>query len=61
MEKYRQYRPNLPENTLELVLEGGNHAGFGSYGHQEVDGESLLVSGAQLQWTADVILEFMRN
>jgi len=61
MEKYRQYRQNLPENTLELVLEGGNHAGFGSYGHQEGDGESLLDSGAQLQWTADVILEFMRN
>ena len=35
LEKYEQYRSNLPEDTLETVLEGGNHAGFGSYGPQE--------------------------
>ena len=61
LEKYREYRKNLPEDTLELVLEGGNHAGFGSYGHQEGDGVSTLESGAQIQWTADRILEFIRK
>ncbi len=60
-EKYRQYRPNLPQDTLELVLEGGNHAGFGSYGHQEGDGTSTLEAGVQLQWTADTIVEFIEN
>ena len=57
-EKYRQYWNNLPEDALELVLEGGNHAGFGSYGSQRGDGQSTLENGAQLQWTADRILEF---
>lgn len=61
MEKYRQYRPNLPEDTLELVLQGGNHAGFGSYGPQKGDGESSLEPGVQIRWTADTILEFIRN
>ena len=61
LEKYSQYRPNLPEDTLERVLEGGNHAGFGSYGHQEGDGESALEPGVQLQWTVDTIAEFVRN
>lgn len=61
LEKYREYRSNLPEDALELVLEGGNHAGFGSYGPQEGDGVSALESGAQLQWTADRILEWIRN
>jgi len=61
MEKHEQYRPNLPENTLERVLEGGNHADFGCYGHQEGDGESALELGVQLQWTADTILEFIKN
>ena len=61
MEKYEQYRPNLPEDTLEGVLEGGNHAGFGSYGHQEGDGASILEPGEQLQWTVDTILEFIRS
>jgi len=61
MEKYRKYRANLPEDTLEVVLEGGNHAGFGSYGRQEGDGESSLEPGVQLQWTSDRILEWIRN
>ena len=59
LEKYEQYRSNLPEDTLETVLEGGNHAGFGSYGPQEGDGESTLASGEQLQWTADTIAAFI--
>ena len=61
LEKYEQYRSNLPEDTLELVLEGGNHAGFGSYGPQEGDGESALASGEQLRWTADTITAFIGN
>ena len=60
-EKYQQYRANLPEDTMELVLEGGNHAGFGSYGPQEGDGTSTLEPGVQLQWTADRILEFIQE
>ena len=59
MEKYETYRPNLPEDTLEQVLEGGNHAGFGSYGPQEGDGISALEPGVQLTWTADRICEFI--
>lgn len=61
MEKYARYRSNLPENTLEQILEGGNHAGFGSYGPQEGDGSSALEPGVQLQWTADTIAEFIRK
>jgi len=59
LEKYREYRDNLPENTLELILEEGNHAGFGSYGPQEGDGISSLKPGDQLSWTADRILAFI--
>ncbi len=59
LEKYDRYRSNLPEDTLELILEGGNHAGFGSYGPQEGDGESALAPGEQIRWTADRILEFI--
>ena len=61
LEKYGQYRANLPENTRELILEGGNHAGFGSYGHQKGDGVSALEPGAQIRWTAEKILEFISN
>jgi len=61
MEKYREYRTNLPEDTLEEILEGGNHAGFGSYGPQKGDGASALEPGAQIQWTSDRIMDFLKN
>ena len=61
LKKYQDNLSNLPEESFEWVLEGGNHAGFGSYGVQEGDGASLLEPGAQIQWTADAILDFMLN
>ena len=36
LEKYAEYKPNFSKNTREFVIEGGNHAGFGFYGNQEV-------------------------
>lgn len=39
MEKYREYRYNLPEDYIELVMERGCHSYFGSYGMQEGDAE----------------------
>lgn len=61
LEKYAKYRTNLPEDTVEQILPGGNHAGFGSYGAQEGDGISELEPGAQIQWAAEKILERMGN
>lgn len=60
-EKYETYFPNLPEDTREEILEGGNHAGFGCYGPQEGDGISSLEPGEQIQWTAEQILDFIRE
>ena len=61
LEKYQKYRSNLPEGTLELVLKGGNHSDFGSYGHQEGDGESSLEDGVQLAWAAEAVLDMILN
>lgn len=58
-DKYQKYRDNLPAGTLEQVLTGGNHAGFGSYGHQSGDGETALQSGMQMQLTADILTDFI--
>ena len=32
---YEKYASNLPEGSMEIILEGGNHAGFGAYGPQK--------------------------
>lgn len=59
MDKYREYRGNLPLDTVEYVIEGGNHAGFGWYGEQKGDGEALIDPEVQWQITADTIAEWM--
>lgn len=57
-EKYQEYRSNLPENTVETVIEGGNHAGFGSYGFQKGDGERRISGEEQVAITAEALTEF---
>lgn len=59
MEKYTEYFTNLPVDTTELVIEGGNHAQFGCYGNQEGDGQALTAAEQQRNITVDAILEFM--
>ena len=54
-EKYLDYRGNLPKSTEEIIIEGGNHAGFGSYGFQDGDGESLISGEDQVEITADAL------
>lgn len=57
-EKYETYRVNLPETAAEIIIEGGNHAGFGSYGPQEGDGEGTLTPGEQSRITAELLADF---
>ncbi len=57
-EKYESYRVNLPENTAETVIEGGNHAGFGSYGAQDGDGNGQISAQEQTRVTAELLTEF---
>ena len=46
---------NLGEDARELVIPGGNHAQFGSYGPQDGDGEAGLSPEEQRALTADEI------
>lgn len=59
MEKYEQYRGNLPEDVTEIVIDGGNHAQFGSYGAQDGDGAAGISGEEQLRITAEEIAEFI--
>lgn len=54
-EKYEGSRTNLPENALELVIQGGDHAGFAGYGPQDGDGEASISPEEQIAQTADAI------
>ena len=54
---YEKNLANVP-NLQEVVIEGGNHAQFGSYGEQRGDGEASIDPGMQWNETAEAILEF---
>lgn len=59
-EKYEGYQGNLPSGTTEIVMEGGCHAGFGSYGPQKGDGTPMISGEEQVMGTvseiADIVL-----
>lgn len=49
----------LPEDTRELVLPGGCHAGFGFYGPQRGDGMPALSREEQISRTAEAIITML--
>lgn len=60
-EKYEKNRKNLPEDAAEIILDGGNHAFFGSYGPQKGDGQAAITPAQQQAQTAQAILKFIRG
>lgn len=56
LDKYNENRENLPRLN-ELVIEGGNHAQFGSYGAQKGDGEASISEMEQVNQTAEFIVK----
>lgn len=54
-EKYNENKANLPNGFTEIILEGGNHAQFGLYGHQDGDGTPTISNTEQITLTADHI------
>jgi len=54
-----KYHENLPADCEILVLPGGNHAMFGSYGIQPGDGEGQISPEEQRELTAAAITGFL--
>lgn len=50
-EKYTEYRHFANSEVAEYVIEGGNHAQFGSYGEQKGDGEATVSAEEQVEQT----------
>ena len=57
-EKYYDYKTNLPHTTVETVIEGGNHAYFGSYDQQDGDGTARISPREQILLTSDALADF---
>lgn len=56
-EKYAGYRKNLPDDAREIIIEGGNHAGFGDYGTQRGDGSASISPQEQIRRTVSELIK----
>lgn len=56
LDKLQESAQNLPADAVQLVLEGGNHAGFGNYGAQDGDGAADISQEEQQSQTVDAVI-----
>lgn len=61
MEAYEYNRKNLPADFQEVIIEGGCHAYFGTYGMQEGDGKPAVTQQEQIRQTADAVAGLIGN
>ncbi len=61
MEKFDETKSLLPTQTQYVVIDGGNHAQFGSYGFQPGDNEATI--SPEEQWTqiSTATVEFLKT
>lgn len=60
-EEFYNNKHLLPPTTEYLVIEGGNHAQFGTYGDQKGDLPATISEVEQQRITTDVIKEFIEK
>lgn len=51
-EKYEQNKTNLPADFQEILIDGGCHAYFGTYGAQKGDGTPAITNEVQIRLSA---------
>ena len=54
-EKYEENRVHLPADFEEVVIDGGCHAYFGTYGEQDGDGIPGITNEEQIEMTVEMI------
>lgn len=58
-EKVLAGKPRLPDDTIWVPIEGGNHAQFGSYGPQEGDKPAIISREEQQAQVVEATLELL--
>ena len=55
---YKKAAELFPKDFTEVIIDGGNHAGFGNYGEQSGDGKAEISNEEQQKQTADAVIKF---
>ena len=61
IDTYNKNKKNLPKQTKETILEGGNHAQFGNYGKQKGDNEPTITQTQQQKETFKLIIQSIKE
>jgi len=61
MEPFDKSRAQLPADTEFVVIEGGNHGQFGSYGHQVGDNPATISAEEQWKQIAEATAQFLES
>lgn len=61
MEKYEECLVNFPDDAIEAVIDGGNHAYYAHYGEQEGDGTAVITRAEQQECVLDLFLNGTNN
>ena len=59
MKMYKKYKPSLPKDLVEFIIEGGCHSYFGMYGIQSGDGTPKISNEEQIEITVDKISQWI--
>ncbi|WP_125591198.1 alpha/beta family hydrolase [Companilactobacillus jidongensis] len=60
-ENYKKAKKLLPKATDYIEINGGNHAGFGSYGKQKGDNKADISNADQQRVIADILLHWLNG
>ncbi|MED4584597.1 alpha/beta fold hydrolase [Brevibacillus choshinensis] len=60
-EKFEVGKQYLPDDTMYMSIEGGNHAQFGSYGAQDGDQPAAITPQEQWQQTAAALKQWLQT
>lgn len=58
-ETYQEAHQFLPNQTVYEIFEGGNHAGFGSYGEQKGDQSAVLTNEEQQRLISETLIHWL--
>ena len=59
LQTWRERKANLPDTTRYVEIDGGNHAGFGSYGPQDGDGRATICQEEQWAQTVAAMIDMI--
>ena len=58
MDRYTDNKAYFPDDLVEIIIGGGNHAYFGNYGEQAGDGQAQISREEQQRITIEAIITF---